>query len=719
MSSPATDPAVTSWTRSARRLQQIDPTLALADMFDPDIAHRLWESLPEGCRRDHFDKKTMPQQYRSAVREVSAGGSWTACYLNFRGLPEPMTWEIAWIIHRYVELGQFVHMHHFNPAFALLRAAVDHGDVDSRSARSLLHLSPEEWIRAARKAQMQGYEIGEAIFQNGTYRLGHMIAVLGYAYHRGPWWHLNLWNPALDPRIPQRDHEPQGSHVVNFTSLTSSWMREGAKYWLSAGLSTERYTWSTIRSRIDALKWLQRYIDTTADEGPCLTTDPHRLRGFIRGFCDMLQAHRIQSGARAGQPLAKNPRRAIMTSIEQFYQFMYDHRADAATELGISEWATLRPEHCVLFRPEDKPRLTNKKPTDMVIEDTVMQQIAEGSGLLAQPKDKGGFDDLQAFHILMLLLRTGRRAHEILMMDFDPLEPMIQRPTGDNPDGAGFVARLRYQQTKIESDTPSSIPVDNEIVTIIRAQQDHARTMLDYFGNPELTPKYLFLATTGNRLGTKPYPMGTMHLRFGKLTELLHITDSTGRPVRISKTHRFRHTAATNLINAGVPLHVVMRYFGHISPEMTLHYAVTSAQTMEEEFLRYKKVTRDGRTAPIDSSDLYDLIQLDKRADRILPNGWCALPPKQLCDKGNACLSCSKFVTDATHAPQLRAQLADTETLITHRQAAFTAKYGSPMDETNIWLHGRQDEVASLNRILLALDDVSSGKAVRGPGTET
>ncbi|GAA3140435.1 hypothetical protein GCM10020255_016940 [Rhodococcus baikonurensis] len=148
----------------------------------------------------------------------------------------------------------------------------------------------------------------------------------------------------------------------------------------SAGLSAERYSWSTIKSRLDALKWLQRYIDTTADQGPCLTTDPHRLRDFIRGFCDMLLAHRIESGVRAGKALATNPRRQIMTAIEQFYQFMYDHRDEAATELGISAWATLRPEHCVLFRPEDKPRLTNVKAHDMVLEDGVMQQIAEGSG---------------------------------------------------------------------------------------------------------------------------------------------------------------------------------------------------------------------------------------------------------------------------------------------------------------------------------------------------
>ncbi|MCJ0980465.1 tyrosine-type recombinase/integrase [Rhodococcus sp. ARC_M12] len=693
--------------------------MALADIADPAIARQLWDSLPDECRSDHFDKKTMPTRYRSAIREVSAGGDWTALYLNFRGLPEIMTWEIAWIIHRRIELGHFVGVGDTNAVFKLLRAAISHDD-ECRSAQSLLHRSPEQWVRAARKAQLRGATIGESAFSNGTYRLGHMAAVLGYAYHRDPWWQLNVWNPILDPRVPQRDHEPQGGTVLHFTNLTSTWLREGAKYWLSAGLATERYTWSTVRSRLDALKWLQRYIDNVGDEGPCLTADPHKLRGFIRGFCDLLLAHRIESGPRSGLALAKNPRRQIMSSIEQFYQFMYDHRDEASTELGISAWAALRPEHCVLFRPEDKPRLSNVKPQDMVLEDDVMQQIAEGSGLLAQPVGEGGLGDLQAFHILMLLLRTGRRANEVLMMDFDPLEPILRTSSSENTDGAGFVARMRYQQTKIESNTAPTIPVDEEIVTIIRAQQQHAREVMAQFGNPGVTPKYLFLRMTGNRLGDKPYPMQTMHLRFGKLTSLLDIRDSVGRQVAVSKTHRFRHTAATNLINAGVPLHVVMRYFGHVSPDMTLHYAVTSAQTMEEEFLRYKKVTRDGRTASVDSTDLYDLIQLDKRADRILPNGWCTLPPKQLCDKGNACLSCSKFVTDSTHVPQLRAQLTDTEALIERRQAVFTAKYGTPMDETNIWLNGRQVEVDSLNRILLAIDTVSAtDKAVRGPGTAT
>ncbi|YCN58167.1 tyrosine-type recombinase/integrase [Rhodococcus erythropolis] len=134
---------------------------------------------------------------------------------------------------------------------------------------------------------------------------------------------------------------------------------------------------------------------------------------------------------------------------------------------------------------------------------------------------------------------------------------------------------MRYQQTKVESKVTPTIPVDEEIVTIIRAQQKHAREIMAHFGNRDVTPKYFFLCATRNRLGDKPYPMPTMHLRFSRLTSLLNISDSVGRQVAVSKTHRLRHTAATNLINAGVPLHVVMRYFGHVSPDMSLHYAVT------------------------------------------------------------------------------------------------------------------------------------------------
>ena len=79
-----------------------------------------------------------------------------------------------------------------------------------------------------------------------------------------------------------------------------------------------------------------------------------------------------------------------------------------------------------------------------------------------------------------------------------------------------FVARLRYQQTKIGG-APDTILVDAEIVAIIRAQQDWAARHFAAGGRPGRTPRYLFLASMMNRNGDRPYYAGQFR---NLLTEL-------------------------------------------------------------------------------------------------------------------------------------------------------------------------------------------------------
>jgi integrase len=706
-----------------KRTDLRDPRLPLGEMFDEVTALRLWESLPSECRRDHFDRANVPDLYREAIAPTTSGVSgrgWTSIALNMRGLPEPMVWELAWLIHREVELGRYLRPDVFNSVTRTLRVATGHGGTKAKNARSIMAFAPEGWCREAARARMRGtVELGASNDAKASAGLKRFQDVLVYAYHRGEWWRLDVWNPVLDERVPRRPHEPQGRHVANFSHLTADWLREAAKWWLSICLETERYVWSSLKSRLDALKWLQRHVDDHGCAGPHLVDDPHDLRSFVRALADLLRAHRVQTGPTRGEPLSKNVRRQAMTAIEQFYRWMYDNREEASVVLGEPRWLRLRPEHAVLFRPEDKPRLTNKLADDLALEDEVVGRIAAGAGLLAVPKDEGGLGDAQAFHALMLLIRTGRRVNEVLLMDFDPLSPLPRGARGPaEADTDGFVARMRYQQTKVEGGRPASIPADAEVVSIIRAQQAWARGFMASRGRPGQRPRYLFLRRMSNRNGALPYPMATLHRRLDELTRRLGITDGVGRPVRIGKTHTFRHTRATNLLNAGVPLHVVMRHFGHVTPAMTMHYAKTLSETAEREFLRYKKVTADGRALGTDPADLYDVLSLDRRADRILPNGWCLLPPKQVCTKGNACLTCDKFVTDATYADELERQLGKNEALIESRKAAFLARHGSPMPEDNVWLKGRREECGALRKILSAVEraDGRRGSAVRGAG---
>jgi hypothetical protein len=154
---------------------------------------------------------------------------------------------------------------------------------------------------------------------------------------------------------------------------------------------------------------------------------------------------------------------------------------------------------------------------------------------------------------------------------------------------------------------------------------------------------------------------------------------------------------------------------------MTMIYAHTLASTHEAEFLRYRRLTADARELTVDPRDLYDMLALDQRTDRILPNGWCLLPPRQTCTKGNACLTCDKFTTDATFLPELSTQRERTLQLIDQRQAAFRARTGQDMGEDNVWLAGRRQEQRALNAIITTWQQTASvdghGPAVRGAGT--
>jgi len=120
----------------------------------------------------------------------------------------------------------------------------------------------------------------------------------------------------------------------------------------------------------------------------------------------------------------------------------------------------------------------------------------------------------------------------------------------------------------------------------------------------------------------------------------------------------------------------------------------------------------------MDRRDMLDLLQLDRRTDRVLPNGYCLLPPTRSCDKGNACHGCDHFATDRTHLTEIRRQLTETEQLIDHRKAQHLARYGEPMGDNNIWLEQRLAEVRSMRLEIAALQAQPDGdtSVVRGAG---
>ena len=679
----------------------------------------LWEQVPPELRLTEFSPQTLPDHPAFRWR--------LGCRPEWRGfelgpLPEPMQRDFAYCLWRVIDSGLTITAPYALLVNWFIRLAEEQ-DRGGRPVRSLIDRSLRDWEhelikeRARRSGKLGWPKFGPGIFRR-SYR--HLLI----AYDPREWWQHDAWSPRFDARIPLRPHEPSAARAgYDFLVVEQRWLREALKWQLKTAIETGFLAWPSVLARIMSLTIFSHFLAERGVDEPRLCADRADLRLLALDFLAHVKQRRARCGANRGELVTNGTVRNIIGDVEQFYAFMVDHKQEAARALGEPRWEALGDHHARLWRQGEKPRMARLPDDDVYFDDHTMAQVMRHAGLLGAPEEEGGIGDEQAMRILMLLARTGRRAGELLLLDFDcllPIPGLAAHEHDSSPDA--IVAKLRFQQTKIES-APSTIFVDSEIVAIVRAQQQwvhaHVRALLRDETVPP--PRYLFVALTRNNQGRHSYPKTTVTRRLQQLGELADIRDSQGRRPPLSNVHRFRHTRATSLINAGVPVHVVQRYLGHLSSEMTMRYAHTLRETHEREFLRYKKITAEGSELELDPRDPFALIELGKRTDRVLPNGLCMLPPRQTCDRGNACLTCDKFTTDASYLPEHEQQLGKLSELIAQRQDAFRARTGEDMTPSNVWLEQRLTEQRALQKIIAALSQPelsrNPSQAVRGAGT--
>ena len=694
-----------------------DLTLAAYDgteHFAPEHHLVLWESIPPGLRTTYFTIPRIPTEYLGAFRANGDRGR----AIDLRMLPEPIGHELAFCVWRIIELGGLVPYDPLDRLARHLAAVLDGLPSGERGRRTSLMAAPATaWIRELLAAwtRERGRVPNARRKRDLTCVLRRCYKLLCFAYDTRAWWEREIWDLQLDMRIPRRQHEPGKTAALNFDRITQRWLRRGLQWHLRVGTETGLFGWATVRHRLASLVVFSGFLAERAVDQPHLCEDPLAVRPLMLDYVSFI--HAMRSNRREGKllPLSVHRVSRLMTDVEQFYMFMLDNRHDAAHALGDERWERLGAVHARFYRFGEKPRAPARVDENKIIDDAWMSRIMARVQLLADPISEGGLGDEQAMRILLLVATTGRRLSEILLLDHDPLLPLqgIARVDGEE----GFVAKLRYQQTKIQ-DAPNTILIDADTVAVIRAQQQWADREMAVRGLPDLVPRHLFIAQRMNRDGHRPYPMQTLHGRLREFVELADLRDDHGRRLEISRTHNFRHTRATSLVNAGVPLPVVQRYFGHLSPTMTMRYIQISDETQQRESLRFKKITSDGRELELDPADLYELLELEKRADRILPNGWCLLPPRQVCERGNACLTCDKFATDLSYLPEHEQQLDLVSQLIDIRKQACQARTGREMTDENVWLAERRKEQSALTKIITVVSNPGAeSQAVRGAGT--
>lgn len=691
------------------------PGLHLASESDP--VWRLWQQLPEPWRGpvigpDIEDWASVTENRHHRI--------------DLTGLPDPLPAELAWMAHWQALDGTRSSVLALNQLANILRRAIAENHPFPTSIRAMdwdAASALQGWFYAVRWNRL--VPPGSRARLRVVFRFAR-LALLAHC-HQGPWWALDDWQPRCDPRIPLTGREPLANYGCSPGQLTQPWLREAVKWHLGTQLEAGTLRWTTVsQERLKCLHRFDNWLSTAVEDPREVFADPiaapEHAAAFGRWTADPAnRMTRPEDRRRYGTVVHPRQVNDDLRAVAELLAFLAANPGESHSLLGTGPWQHVTDVHAAAWlrqvrRIPHAPALNEQHYVD----DHALAQIPAVLPLLGLPRQEQmnitrgdgeqvlahGLDDPQAMRMILLQILTGRRASEIRTCEFDCLSEVPGR-TMQDPDGEE-VMRFRYAQSKIDI-APDSILVDHEVVAVITEQQRWVRESF-----PDLSPRYLFVQRTGNRRGDKPYPSGTYNWMLRALSDLARITDSKGRVVNLSNTHRFRHTKLTRLAEMGLPIHVLQRYAGHATPTMSMHYIAQREEHAEQAFLATVKLRADGTRVQFSRED-HDSLHLFDRADRILPNGWCMLPPLQSCNKGNACLTCSMFVTDESHKSALGRQLEETEQLIARTTAAFAERNGRPMPKDNVWLEQRRAEQAALAQLLSKIEG-QPGRAVQGGG---
>lgn len=305
----------------------------------------------------------------------------------------------------------------------------------------------------------------------------------------------------------------------------------------------------------------------------------------------------------------------------------------------INGWCDLK---LPLIRKEDYRK--EEKPLPRYIPDEVVSQLNQHLDKLPEA----------VMRMVLVIQECGLRVSELCQL---PLECLRQ-------DGKGGWF-IQFMRSKIKFET--TLPISIELAQVIKEQQSYIQQHLgkDYlylFCGRDAKSEFVPLPKVMSRASF------VNHLK--RLANEFDICTTTGKRWDF-QTHQFRHTVGTTMINNGVPQHIVQRFLGHDSPQMTSRYAHIHDSTLRKSidtYLGAKVVNINGDIIESIAAELDNNSELQWLKKKILaetlPNGYCGLPAQLTCSKGNACLTCSDFRTTIEYLDQHKQQLERTNEVL-------------------------------------------------------
>ena len=232
------------------------------------------------------------------------------------------------------------------------------------------------------------------------------------------------------------------------------------------------------------------------------------------------------------------------------------------------------------------------------------------------------------------------RVSEVLRLPIDALKEI---------NGKHYLSVYMYK-----TERNNYIPIDDYVYKIISSE---IASTMERFPNA----KYVFVNSSGNSVDYSSFTR--------KIREKIVEHNVLGRDGELLdfKTHRFRATKATQLINMGQDPKVAADMLGHSNLSSLSYYAVATEQSLQSHMQEYLK----RESILINSIGKIDPTPLEEYdTAHPLCNGWCCKPLSLgLCDKINACLTCSLFKPSMEHLTTYRLQLSEVQSSLAVAEA--------------------------------------------------
>ncbi len=268
-------------------------------------------------------------------------------------------------------------------------------------------------------------------------------------------------------------------------------------------------------------------VKTCAQIGSCLAGFHHWIKQKKLAISKLNRQNMIQWFAfLKSKELHPGTRVYQISTVRKYLYWVYENKI-----------IDIPPEE--LIRRGDFPKVPSYLPRPLPIEaDFKLQERLANS-------------DNQLHHGLLLMRQTGLRIGELMNLQYD----CIRKDHNEVhfikvPIGKLYNERL--------------VPIEDETVKLIHQLQQQTPTprtwLFQYGDDPEKRPSY-----------------SQFRKALIQICEGLEITE----PV---STHRFRHSYATSLLNAGVSLFTVMKLLGHKDYRMTLRYAAVTQETVIDQY---------------------------------------------------------------------------------------------------------------------------------------